>query len=79
MAKRLQDESKEYTLCNEDMEVIMLYQKAALDSYNFNRQMVARFLAIRAGKNWGYPPDIELDFEIDPKEHRVKVTPAKRS
>lgn len=73
-----EDGSREFDISDQDLAFIQLMQNAALDMYNYHRTMVQRYLAIMARDDWDYSPDEVLDFEIDPKAKKVKVTPAKK-
>jgi hypothetical protein len=71
------DEDREFDITDKDLAYIQLFQKAALDSYNYNRELIQRYLAIMAAEQWEYPPDALLNFEIDPENKKIKVSPAK--
>lgn len=81
MSKTLkqQNNSKEFSITDRDMAYIQLFQAAALDMYNYHRNLVQRYLAILAGEKWGYPPEAELNFEIDPEHKKIRVTPAEKT
>ena len=69
-------EAKEFDVSEFDINFIKALNQGAISSYNYYRNLVARYLSGMAGKQWGYPPDAVLDFEISEKDMKIKVTPA---